>query len=95
MSVLDLINNSNLVTHSRVTELANSITDEQRKQINYQLICSALEKAIVEIYAQYPNSEVTNDIDENLDQNSEDKSLDASGDETKIQKSTKLQAEIS
>lgn len=62
MSVLDLINNSNLVTQSRVTELANSITDEQRKQINYQLICSALEKAIVEIYAQYPNSEVTNDL---------------------------------
>tara|TARA_R100000278_G_C5405580_1_gene141161 strand:+ start:337 stop:582 length:246 start_codon:yes stop_codon:yes gene_type:complete len=62
MSVLDLINNSNLVTQSRVTELANAITDEQRKQINYQLICSALEKAIVEIYAQYPNSEVTNDL---------------------------------
>ena len=62
MSVLDLINNSNLVTQSRVTELANSITDEQRKQINYQLICSALEKAIVEIYANYPNSEVTNEL---------------------------------
>ena len=62
MSVLDLINNTNLVTPSRVTELANSITDEQRTQINYQLICSALEKAIVEIYAQYPNSEVTNDL---------------------------------
>ena len=62
MSVLDLINNANLVTQSRVTELANSITDEQKKQINYQLICSALEKAIVEIYAQYPNSEVTNDL---------------------------------
>ena len=62
MSVLDLINNSNLVSQSRVTELANAITDEQRKQINYQLICSALEKAIVEIYAQYPNSEVTNDL---------------------------------
>ena len=62
MSVLDLINNSNLVTQSRVTELANAITDEQKKQINYQLICSALEKAIVEIYAQYPNSEVTNDL---------------------------------
>ena len=62
MSVLDLINNSNLVTQSRVTELANAITDEQRKQINYQLICSALEKAIVEIYAQYPNNQVTNDL---------------------------------
>ena len=62
MSVLDLINNSNLVTQSRVTELANAITDEQKKQINYQLICSALEKAIVEVYAQYPNSEVTNEL---------------------------------
>ena len=62
MSVLDLINNSNLVTQSRVTELANAITDEQKKQINYQLICSALEKAIVEIYANYPNSEVTNEL---------------------------------
>jgi hypothetical protein len=62
MSVLDLINNSNLVTQSRVTELANAITDEQKKQINYQLICSALEKAIVETYAQYPNSEVTNEL---------------------------------
>tara|TARA_R100000742_G_C4258654_1_gene76519 strand:- start:335 stop:580 length:246 start_codon:yes stop_codon:yes gene_type:complete len=62
MSVLDLINNTNLVTQSRVTELANAITDEQRTQINYQLICSALEKAIVEIYAQYPNNQVTNDL---------------------------------
>ena len=62
MSVLDLINNSNLVTQSRVTELANAITDEQKKQINYQLICSALEKAFVEIYAQNPNSEETNDL---------------------------------
>ena len=62
MSVLDLINNTNLVTPSRVTELANSITDEQRTQINYQLICSALEKAIVEIYAQYPNQEITHDL---------------------------------
>ena len=62
MSVLDLINNTNLVTPSRVTELANSISDEQRTQINYQLICSALEKAIVEIYAQYPNNQVTTDL---------------------------------
>ena len=60
--IFDLITNNNLVTPSRVTELSNSITNEQRKQINYQLICSALEKAIVEIYAQYPNSEVTNDL---------------------------------
>ena len=60
--IFTLVQNNNLVTQSRVTELANAITDEQRKQINYQLICSALEKAIVEIYAQYPNSEVTNDL---------------------------------
>ena len=60
--IFDLITNNNLVTQSRVTELSNSVTEEQRKQINYQLICSALEKAIVEIYAQYPNSEVTNDL---------------------------------
>jgi len=62
MSVLDLINNTNLVTPSRVTELADSITDEQRTQINYQLICSALEKAIIEIYAKYPNQEITHDL---------------------------------
>tara|TARA_R100000005_G_C4963469_1_gene179236 strand:+ start:530 stop:775 length:246 start_codon:yes stop_codon:yes gene_type:complete len=60
--IFDLITSNNLVTQSRVTELSNSVTEEQRKQINYQLICSALEKAIVEIYAQYPNSEVTNDL---------------------------------
>ena len=60
--IFDLITSNNLVTQSRVTELSNSVTEEQRKQINYQLICSALEKAIVEIYAQYPNSDVTNDL---------------------------------
>ena len=40
------------------------------------------------------NSEVTDDIDENLDQNSTDKALDASGDETKIQKTPKIQVEV-
>ena len=60
--IFTLVQNNNLVTQSRVTELANSITEEQKKQINYQLICSALEKAIVEIYANYPNSEVTNEL---------------------------------
>ena len=60
--IFTLVQNNNLVTPSRVTELANSITEEQKKQINYQLICSALEKAIVEIYANYPNSEVTNEL---------------------------------
>ena len=60
MSVLDLINNSNLVTQSRVTELSNSITDEQKKQLNYQLLYSKLEQAIVETKEQYPNNEVTN-----------------------------------
>ena len=47
---------------SKFISLANSITEEQKKQINYQLICSALEKAIVEVYANYPNSEVTNEL---------------------------------
>ena len=60
--IFTLVQNNNLVTPSRVTELANSITEEQKKQINYQLVCSALEKAIVEIYANYPNSEVTNEL---------------------------------
>jgi hypothetical protein len=60
--IFTLVHNNNLVTQSSVTELANSITEEQKKQINYQLICSALEKAIVEIYANYPNSEVTNEL---------------------------------
>tara|TARA_R100000329_G_scaffold28977_1_gene26707 strand:+ start:1242 stop:1490 length:249 start_codon:yes stop_codon:yes gene_type:complete len=60
--IFTLVHNNNLVTQSRVTELANSVTEEQKKQINYQLICSALEKAIVEIYANYPNSEVTNEL---------------------------------
>ena len=40
------------------------------------------------------NSEVTDDINENLDKNSVDKALDASGDETKIQKTTKIQVEV-
>ena len=60
--IFTLVHNNNLVTQSSVTDLANSITEEQKKQINYQLICSALEKAIVEIYANYPNSEVTNEL---------------------------------
>ena len=60
--IFTLVQNNNLVTPSRVTELTNSITEEQKKQINYQLVCSALEKAIVEIYANYPNSEVTNEL---------------------------------
>ena len=44
--IFDLIETNNLATPSRVAELSNSITNEQKKQINYQLICRALEKAI-------------------------------------------------
>ena len=40
------------------------------------------------------NSQVTDDINENLDQNSEDRALDASSDETEIQKTTKTQVEV-
>ena len=32
--IFTLVHNNNLVTPSRVTELANSITEEQKKQIN-------------------------------------------------------------
>ena len=58
--IFTLVNSNNLVTQSRVTELSNSITDEQKKQLNYQLLYSKLEQAIVETKEQYPNSEVTN-----------------------------------
>ena len=58
--IFTLVNSNNLVTQSRVTELANSITDEQKKQLNYQLLYSKLEQAIVETKEQYPNNEVTN-----------------------------------
>jgi len=58
--IFTLVNSNNLVTQSRVTELSNSITEEQKKQLNYQLLYSKLEQAIVETKEQYPNSEVTN-----------------------------------
>lgn len=58
--IFTLVNSNNLVTQSRVTELSNSITDEQKKQLNYQLLYSKLEQAIVETKEQYPNNEVTN-----------------------------------
>ena len=60
--IFTLVNSNNLVTQSRVTELSNSITDEQKKQLNYQLLYSKLEQAIVETKEQYPNNEVTNFI---------------------------------
>ena len=58
--IFTLVHNNNLVTQSRVTELSNTITDEQKKQLNYQLLYSKLEQAIVETKEQYPNNEVTN-----------------------------------
>ena len=58
--IFTLVNSNNLVTQSRVTELSNSITEEQKKQLNYQLLYSKLEQAIVETKEQYPNNEVTN-----------------------------------
>ena len=57
--IFDLITNNNLVTQSRVTELSNNVSEEQKKQLNYQLLYSKLEQAIVETKAEYPNSEVT------------------------------------
>ena len=58
--IFELITNNNLVTQSRVTELSNTISNEQKKQLNYQLLYSKLEQAIVETKEQYPNNEVTN-----------------------------------
>ena len=58
--IFTLVNSNNLVTQSRVTELSNSIKDKQKKQLNYQLLYSKLEQAIVETKEQYPNNEVTN-----------------------------------
>lgn len=57
--IFTLVQNNNLVTQSRVTELSNNVSEEQKKQLNYQLLYSKLEQAIVETKAEYPNSEVT------------------------------------
>lgn len=57
--IFELITNNNLVTQSRVTELSNNISNEQKKQLNYQMLYSKLEQAICETKAQFPNSEVT------------------------------------
>tara|TARA_Y100001938_G_C8072988_1_gene424279 strand:- start:1264 stop:1506 length:243 start_codon:yes stop_codon:yes gene_type:complete len=57
--IFELITNNNLVTQSRVTELANNISNEQKKQLNYQMLYSKLEQAICETKAHFPNSEVT------------------------------------
>ena len=58
--IFELITNNNLVTQSRVTELSNNISNEQKKQLNYQMLYSKLEQAICETKAEFPNSEVTN-----------------------------------
>ena len=40
-------------------ELSNNVSEEQKKQLNYQMLYSKLEQAICETKAEYPNSEVT------------------------------------
>ena len=58
--IFELITNNNLVTQSRVTELSNNITNERKKQLNYQMLYSKLEQAICETKAEFPNTETTN-----------------------------------
>jgi len=58
--IFELITNNNLVTQSRVTELSNNISSEQKKQLNYQMLYSKLEQAICETKAEFPNTETTN-----------------------------------
>tara|TARA_R100000988_G_scaffold40016_1_gene19825 strand:- start:168 stop:413 length:246 start_codon:yes stop_codon:yes gene_type:complete len=57
--IFTLVQNNNLVTQSRVTELSNNVSEEQKKQLNYQMLYSKLEQAICETKAEFPNSEVT------------------------------------
>ena len=60
-NIINILNNSNL-TSNNASEVANNMSDEQKTNINYQLVHTATERAIVEIYAQYPNSQVTQDL---------------------------------
>ena len=66
----------NLLNEQKLNEVRENIiqnTDAEeiekaRLQINYQLICTALEKAILETYVNYPNAESTNYLKEQVHQ---------------------------
>ena len=52
-----------------IIQNSNAEDIEQAKlQINYQLICTALEKAIIETFVNYPNAESTNYLKEQVHQ---------------------------
>lgn len=66
-NIINILNNSNL-TSNNASEVSRNMTDEQKTNINYQLVHTATERAIVEIYAQYPNSQVTQDLKTRINQ---------------------------
>lgn len=66
-NIINILNNSNL-TSNNASEVSRTMTDEQKTNINYQLVHTATERAIVEIYAQYPNSQVTQDLKTRINQ---------------------------
>ena len=66
-NIINILNNSNL-TSNNASEVSRNMSDEQKTNINYQLVHTATERAIVEIYAQYPNSQVTQDLKARINQ---------------------------
>tara|TARA_A100001391_G_C4949750_1_gene246838 strand:- start:232 stop:510 length:279 start_codon:yes stop_codon:yes gene_type:complete len=66
----------NLLNEQKLNEVRDNIiqnTDAEeiekaKLQINYQLICTALEKAIIETFVNYPNAESTNYLKEQVHQ---------------------------
>tara|TARA_R100000988_G_scaffold56500_1_gene28197 strand:- start:123 stop:431 length:309 start_codon:yes stop_codon:yes gene_type:complete len=66
-NIINILNNSNL-TSNNASEVSRNMSDEQKTNINYQLVHTATERAIVEIYAQYPNSQVTQDLKARISQ---------------------------
>ena len=66
----------NLLNEQKLNEVRENIiqnTDAEeiekaRLQINYQLICTALEKAIIETFVYYPKAESTNYLKEQVHQ---------------------------
>ena len=66
----------NLLNEQKLNEVRNNIIEntnaedieKAKLQINYQLICTALEKAIIETFVNYPNAESTNYLKEQVHQ---------------------------
>ena len=66
----------NLLNEQKLNEVRENIIqntnaediEKAKLQINYQLICTALEKAIIETFVNYPNAESTNYLKEQVHQ---------------------------